>query len=683
MWFENNYRRIFLDMHIADWNEEFLANVNPKALVELLRDAGTQQIVVKCRTHTGLAHYPTEIGRMHRGLKGRDYVGEMIKYCHENDIAVMAYFSQIFDNWAYENHPAWRLINWEGKTSREYEEYENDNLFRRGRYGIVCPNNEGYRAYVSECLKEITTKYQFETIFLDMPFWSEVCYCPSCREKYYKATGLEYPRMIDWANPDFRHWQELREEWMGEFAKLSTAAVKSIRPEVTIEHNMAAVTAPWIKGTTDLVGDACDYVGGDLFGGYLQQTFICKYYKNLSKALPFVYMTSRCDPSLDYHTTTKTEEELLLHAITALVHNGAFSIVDGANPDGTLCEDVYKGIVKRVFSATEPYEKYVSGDLIHNVAIWLASRSKYDWKDNGRSINMEAYRDSPVNEYLNNPLCMGGIMREENIPFEVIPSRKLKEYDGRLLIISNVLNIRDEEMNDIENFVQNGGNLYVSGHLGNKRLAELLEAECCGMTEYNVAYMNPTDSGKRFFSDFNEKSPMAVQSRQEILKLRGEYELLAAITLPYTMTGTKDFSAIHSNPPGIHTDMPAAFMKKVGKGKILWVSAPIESSRPYMSRKVISRMVRELCEELPFTSNAPAFVEILGWKKEGKCYFAAINQQESAPIAPMFNIEITLPYEIKSATMLETGEALEVTVQDKKSVIHLPELNIFQMFTVE
>lgn len=683
MWIEGNYRRIFLDMHIDDWNEEFLSKVDPEALVTLLKNAGAQQIVVKCRTHTGLAHYPTKIGRMHRGLRGRDYVGEMIELCHRNNIAVMAYFSQIFDNWAYENHPDWRVINGEGKTSREYEEYDSHMMFRKGRYGIVCPNKEDYRAYVKACLTEITTNYQFESIFLDMPFWSEVCYCSSCREKYYRATGREMPRMIDWSDAEFRRWQAIREEWMGEFAAFSGSCVKAVRPEVTIEHNMSPATAPWQFATTDLIADACDYVGGDLYGGYLEQTFICKYYKNLSKELPFVYITSRCDPGLSYHTTTKSEEELLLHTITALVHNGAFSICDGANPDGTLCEDVYTGVVKRVFDCTRNYEKYVSGNMLSNVSVWFPSRSKFDWKDIGKPVCGDAFHDSFSNDFINNPVRMAQILREENIPFDVLPSKKLTQITDDVLVICNVVSIRDDEMDAIERYVKDGGNFYISGHLGHPRLLELLEAENRGMTEHNVTYMNPTESGKRFFTDFNTKCPMAVQSQQEILKLHGDYELLATITLPYTMTDKREYASIHSNPPGIHTDMPAAVLKNAGKGKILWVAAPIENSLPYMSRRVVGRMMRELCGELKFSSNAPSFVEILGWNKEGKRYFAVINQQETAPVAPMFNIQITVPYQISGAKLVETDEELSVTSQVGSSIIHLPELCIFQILEIE
>jgi len=322
-------------------------------------------------------------------------------------------------------------------------------------------------------------------------------------------------------------------------------------------------------------------------------------------------------------------------------------------------------------------------NLLSNAAIWFASRSKYDWKDNGRPIGSDACNQVFASDYLNNPLRMGQIMREENIPFDVLPSKKLAGYNGRLLVVSNVINIRDEEMDAIENFVKNGGNLYISGHIGNPRLLTLMEAESGGMTEHNVTYMNPTENGKRFFHDFNARSPMAVQSKQEILRLHGEYELLATITLPYTMTDKKVFASIHSNPPGIHTDMPAAILKNVGNGQILWVAAPIESSRPYMSRKAVGRMVRDLCGELPFSSNAPAFVEVIGWDKDGKRYFAAINQQETAPIAPMTGIEITLPYVIKNAKMAETGENLPVRTEYGSSVIQLPILNIFQIVTVE
>jgi hypothetical protein len=35
MWIEGNYRRIFLDLHIDDWNDEFLSKLLSKQVVLL------------------------------------------------------------------------------------------------------------------------------------------------------------------------------------------------------------------------------------------------------------------------------------------------------------------------------------------------------------------------------------------------------------------------------------------------------------------------------------------------------------------------------------------------------------------------------------------------------------------------------------------------------------------------
>lgn len=66
MWIKGNYRRNLMDMHIDDWNPEFLSKINVKEYVEALKDAGVQAAMVKGKPHTGLCYYPTKVGRMHR-----------------------------------------------------------------------------------------------------------------------------------------------------------------------------------------------------------------------------------------------------------------------------------------------------------------------------------------------------------------------------------------------------------------------------------------------------------------------------------------------------------------------------------------------------------------------------------------------------------------------------------------
>ncbi|MCM1049611.1 MAG: alpha-L-fucosidase [Clostridiales bacterium] len=680
MWIEGNYRRNLMDMHIDDWNPKFLSRLNVDEYVDALKDAGIQAAMVKGRSHTGLAYYPTKIGRMHKGLKGFDFFGTMVEKCHENGIAVVAYFSQIFDNWAYENHPEWRLVTGDGKG---LQEYRGTSDFKSGRYGIMCPNNEEYREYVKACLTEMNELYDFEGMFLDMTFFPEVCYCPSCRKKYKVETGKELPRIIDWNSQEWLDYVYKRDEWLAEYARFATACVKKIKPHVTIEHQFSRITGPWIDGSSELLLDAIDCASGDYYGGFLQQTFINKYYKNVSPYLPFVYHTSRCDPALEYHTTTKTQEELLLHIITALVHNGAFLLVDAINPDGSIVPDVYHNIMKKVYEITSQYEQYVNGCLYHDAAIWFASHAKYDPNETRHDVMDKVFWPK---FYTESPVCAAAILRENNIPFEVIGTKNIRSERAKVLILSHVANIRDEEMDEIEAYLNAGGNLLISGHIGNKRLEKLLGVRVIGRTEHNFTYMSPTNAGADLFAGFSHLAPLTIDMHQTEVEIVDNENLtvLATMTLPYTMTGTSEFAAIHSNPPGVYTDSPCALLKETQNSKIIWISAPIEMSKPYMSRQVYMRMVDYLRGEASFTSNAPKFVEVLEWNKNGVDYFAVINEQEESPIAPMYDITIEVKgcADKKAYLLPQKTELPSEIINGNTLKIHLPKLEVFHILQI-
>lgn len=679
-WFENNYRRNLMDMHIDDSNEEFLSKINIDEYVDALKDAGIQAAMVKGRPHTGLAYYPTEYGRMHKGLKGFDFFGNMVKKCHENDIAVIAYFSQIFDNLAYEEHPEWRLVTAEGKHMREYRGGDN---FKNGRYGIVCPNNPQYREYVKGCLTEMNRLYDFEGMFLDMTFFPEVCYCDECRKKYREERGRELPVRIDWKDREWLDFVETRDRWIYEFAKFSTDCVKAVKPHVTVEHQFSRITGPWIDGSSEMLTDCVDYCGGDYYGGMLQQSFINKYYKNVSPALPFIYHTSRCDPELVYHTTTKTEEELLLHVIIALVHNGAFLLVDAINPDGSIVPEVYHDLMKKVYANTSGYEKYISGNFYHDVSIWFPSHAKYDPNEQPCDVMDKIFWPG---FYSAAPISCVRVCRENNIPFEVIGTKNIRNDNAKVLIISHAANIRDDEMDEIDAFLEKGGNLIISGPVANERLCRLLGIKITGRTAHSFTYMSPTKEGKRFFKGFSHLSPMTIDMAQYEAELTDSegVTVLATQTLPYTMTGTEDFAAIHSNPPGIYTDKPAAILKRIGNSQIIWTAAPIEMSKPYISRQVFAAMADYLRGEPAFSSNAPKFAEVIGWNKDGHDYFAVINEQKESPIAPLSDIYIDISDTGRKAYLLPDRTPLDTEkTSEGKLRIHLPKLDVFHMIEVE
>ncbi len=105
---------------------------------------------------------------------------------------------------------------------------------------------------------------------------------------------------------------------------------------------------------------ANDYTGGDLYGGFLQQSYISKIFMEATENAPFEYMTSRCDPRLTVHTTTKSLYDLKLHNYLTLAHHGAFLVIDAIDPVGTLDKRLYDRI-GQVFEESMPDEPYLRG----------------------------------------------------------------------------------------------------------------------------------------------------------------------------------------------------------------------------------------------------------------------------------------------------------------------------------
>ena len=664
MWFENDYRRIFMDMHLNDSNEEYLSKLDIDNFVAHLVEVGASSVVVKAHSHVGLNYWPSKYGRMHKTLekRGIDYVGEMIEKCHANGIKVIVYFSQIYDNYAYEHHRSWRL--------RTYGLLSSYSLPNNGkyRYGLVCPNNKKYRKYCKDFLTELCTKYEFEGLFLDMPFWPFPCYCPSCQRKYLKEAHRFIPIIPAPVTKAWRKFVPIRQQWIQEYIEENTKVVKDINPNISIEHNMAAIGDNWYPANTEMNTDASDYAGGDYYGGYLQQSFITKYYNNITKNKPFSYITSRCDKNLYAHTVSRTRDDLLIHSINALFCNGAFSICDAMNPDGTFTESMYEGAIKDVFATTKPLEKYVSGNLKTDVAVFYSTNCKVN------------------KDYISAPMAFVKTLKEHNIAFDVIGSRNIKDLKSKVLVLAGVYMFTDEEIADIKYYVENGGSLFISSSCSNnEELLKYAGVKVDKTSEYTYTYIEPKDEFKTCMRTFDRQSPYPVQSTCNEATVDEDVKVLATITYPYTMRKTRDFSAIHSDPPGIHTNMPAITCVNRGKGKVMWSAMPLERTEAHHARQSIADMLLYLVGDRPlvFSSNAPDFVEIIAWEKDGVDYVGLVNQQEVTPVFPQDNIVIKLGEQYSGVTVLSNNATAAIESDSDSSTLHIDNLGVFAMLRLE
>lgn len=614
---------------------------------------------------------------MHKGLRGRDILGEVIDLCHENGIDVVVYYSLIFNVWAYIAHPDWRIIRADGREAAE-----------NSRYGVCCPNSP-YRDFAVNQVEEICKNYNFEGIRFDMTFWPTVCYCKHCQEKYSEEVGGELPRVVNWLDQKWVTFQRKREKWLIDFAALITSTVRRIKPEVTVEHQSSTYDKSWLLGVTHELSEQCDFLQGDFYGGLLEESFACKLFHNLTKNKPCAFETSS-NISLTDHTTLKPKELLELEAYAAIANGAAFVFIDAINPAGTLNERVYY-TMREIFEEIEKYEKYLGGEPIADAAIYFSTESKFDLADNGKNV-MEASQKMP---HLESALNVAESFIKNHIPFTVITKKNLGSLSSyKVLVLPNVLMMDKEEAEAFREFVKNGGVLYASkytslirkdGKMEDFLLSDLFGVSYLGETKENFTYISPMGKGGEVLLGYSLKYPLSIYSSQLEVEAKEGTEVLGKIVLPYTdPADTKLFVSIHSNPPGKITNYPAIILNNYGKGRAIYITGDLERIKYHQN--IFIRLIRSLYpRSFSFESDAPGSVEItlFDQKDNGRYIITLLNSLEECIPIREINVKIDLNGK-KPEKLLKLPEEKELSYKKEEGRIefNVAELKRFAAFAL-
>ncbi|MDR0450248.1 MAG: alpha-L-fucosidase [Treponema sp.] len=687
-WYTKNYRRNLVDMHIDGWDEEFLSRFDPEQYFRCLKKAQVTGPMIYVHSHAGWCNWPSASGEMHPGWKGENKIAKLFDLCCNAGMDVIAYYSLIYNNRVYLHHPEWRMIDIDGLGSRgdNPDPSQKTMMGGRGRYGLLCPNSKGYREYLKKQFIEITETYKFKGIFLDMTFWPMVCYCPACRARFREETGLDIPETVDWSDKNWLRFQKSREDWITEFALFATNALKELRPDIAVEHQYSTATHPWTYGITGSINEASDYMGGDLYGGFDQESFICKTYYGLTKNPPFEYMTSRCDPGLKDHTTSKSLEMLKLHAYLAYAHHGAFLAIDAIDPKGTLNEKFYETL-GQVYDETKHYEPYYQGDLLADTAVYFSFASKMDrYMEPKRALLSGDMRGNP---HLDSCLGSGRALRKARIPYRVLTDKDIPAlHKNNVIVLSALMFISSTEEDALVKYVEEGGSLYMSGNVPGNLAQRLLGLELNGFTKEKVTYMAPAGEGEVLFDPYTKDYPLTIFGQQVIARNTKNHHVLAKVVLPYTDPAdfTK-FASIHSNPPGKSTSYPSVIYGNYGKGKVIWTAASFEASDQSMHRKVFISLVKALRGSAPdpVKTGAPEQVEIVLFGNENLLQIHCVNLQEQFPMIPIgpFTISVRCASPVKKVYLLPRKKEIGFTQNDNYLEFTVEGIDIFRMYQAE
>ncbi|WP_438447593.1 alpha-L-fucosidase [Gorillibacterium sp. sgz5001074] len=697
-WYQRSYRRNLVDMHIEEWDKEFLSRFDPEDYFRNLKKGHVESPMIYIQSHVGYCYWPTESGHMHDALRGREtMIRDLFDLCHKDGMNVIAYYSLNYNNWAYEAHPEWRMRTlagygtrdnmdtWEGELPFWMIRNRNGRMDRGSRFGMCCPNSAGYREFVFEQIKEFTAYFEFEGIFFDMMWWPMVCYCDSCRDRWNREVGGPMPTVVDWSDERWNLFQAKRTEWLTEYARTMTDELKKHKPDCSVTHNYQALN-PWFYGVTENVTLASDYAAGDLYGGTADHSFACKLYYSLTQNQPFEFMTSRCYPGLEEHTTMRSKDQLRLSVMTALMHHGACVMIDAIDPRGTLDTRVYDRIGE-VFREVERLEPYLEGRLVTDVGVLWNMNGKLDPDQSGLpvgSTKLDFFKMPQFDAALN----ASNALRAHHVPFGVLHNVKLLETELeqiKVLVLPDVHMLGAAEVSAVKAFVERGGSLYFSGHSAPELAEELFGLRFDGFTEESVTYMAPTHAGCALMPDYNPDYPLALFMKQA--RLTGTpkpgVEVLATMTLPYTGR----FVSIHSNPPGKATELPSMLRTAYGKGMVVWAAAPIEAAVREQHSTIFAGIVRSLGGELSFSAEAPEQVELVLFDvpEKGRKYVNLLNIQDSFRVIPLhdFIVSVLSPEKPKRVVSLPEGRELPYFHEEGRVRIPVSKLELYAKWAIE
>ena len=602
----------------------------------------------------------------------RDFLQETIDACKPRGIKVIPYIST--------GHKlAWSMV------TEDYPEYaqqtspggppDRSHMYLGESHGTVCwntPYREAYLDYVEHVVKN----YDIDGIYFDAwfanYFWPDrkLCYCDGCRNGFYQATGLEIPyheRDSDYTSKDIGTIAIYHDWYMDEMIKVLQNVKQIVRSYKDIpmisninDPERMASQHPEIINTMD----AFLYERGNTI---LERAEGVTVPRSVGLHVWPYIGTYHNWPRLAWQGINYQQE-----IFTNLMFGGG-SII--AQPTGYVDHADNRNYVSYPFGIIKNNEKLLEGlESYPYVGVVFAYHSPDEHIHRSWHQGITNSRTSSLGAF---SACLFNHIQVSSISEFVLDNPALlSKY--RVLYLANIPYLSSERVNNIRDYVNNGGNLIVSyastlfNNDGNRQmrfdLEDLLKVrpfEPEGKTgeivnNYhsmtggpNDLYLLATQKGNDLFNEEwqNRLFPMWIYEPVEVLP---GGEILMDI-----VTG-------HDQKP----ILPGVVISNYGKGRVIYYASAIESlynvDGPDLIEELIIKLVETVSDEpVPYTLDAPSSLISNLMMKENHMVLHLTNWTGNKFEKPLRNEYYLAPVE---------NVKLQIRIPDNKRIINISTL---------
>jgi hypothetical protein len=515
-----------------------------------------------------VAYYPTTVPFHHRSewLGANDPFGDLVAGCRKQGMVVVARTDPhaTYDDVA-QAHPDWIHVSADGKPRRHWASPE---------LWVTCALGPYNFERMTAVHREIATRYRPDAIFINRWDGSGQCFCVYCQSNFRAATDFDLPRAEDPNDPIQRayiHWRQDRlfslwQLWDSEVRKinpdscvipntgggagssLDMVRIGQLAPMLVADHQARrGVTPPWANGKR-----------GKEFRATMG-----------SKPIVGIFSVGLEEP-YRWKDSVQNAAEIRLWAIDG--------IANGLRPwwtkfAGTVNDPRWLKPVERLYGWCAANETYLRNESSLARVGLVYSQQSFWYTDRERNQRIE---DAANGWY--------HALVEGRVPFEMLHDRLLDEThlaSFKTLILPDIVALSDAQCAQLRAFVERGGGLVATyetslcDEWGETRddfgLAELFGVKFIGRTETQMhnAYLRLEHESAK-----GNKLLLGLEGAPRIIHGVNRLEVVPTATFgvpPLThIPSYPDLPMEKVYPRTPHTDVSEAFMREVGKGRVVY-----------------------------------------------------------------------------------------------------------------
>jgi hypothetical protein len=632
----------------------YAANFNGRDIVERSVAANAQYLVIWAKD-SEFAYYNSKVAPKCPGLGERDVLRETMDAAAPHKLPIIAYCVVQGNGYPLRDHPEYKMIDKDGKPIDR-----------------ICFNS-GYIEHAKQVAAEILD-YGIAGFHIDMidqgfgpPYG---CWCESCKKLFEAEYGKPMPTGITW-DEAWDRMLEFRYNTSQRFEKAMRKYVNELKPEVTVDFNyhgyppfsfevgqrpvQHAINADFVTAETGVWGFGA--LGVSLTAAFLEASTPGMRYQVAMSRHARIYHDNTCRPVND----------LRWELLTLRAHGSQVTIVDKTGYDGWL-DPVAYARMGEVFKEARAKEAYFGHPQLPEVGLYYSVRSR-DWYG----------RETP-SKYQQGFNGAHKVMFYEHIPFGVLLDENvnadaLKRFP--VVLLPNVPILPKAEVDLLKAYVEQGGNLIVTGFTGimgpmgetldHSVLENLIGAKFVERLDSSDNFMRfATDTPERLRTGYAADWPFLVEGPAAVYTPTTATAVGELMKPARTVRQQQGKEALYQPNSADKPVGPALLINTVGKGKVVCITgapdfaAAGEHPIPEV-RALLRNVVRYLHPEHVVEVSAPQNIEsiIMENAADKAVYVHFLGYQSPPQCTPSQNRPFVLPALIEDAPMF----AAQVTVR--------------------